>query len=48
MIHLKGIFTGGREHIRPDIVVAKGFHETAKTLDRINLIIECKAREFKY
>jgi len=48
MIHLKGAFTRKREHVRPDIVVAKGFHESVKSLDRIDLIIECKAREFRY
>ena len=52
MAHLAGMFSKGRVHVRPDIVVARGFYSSADELaehgKRIDLIVECKNTDFKY
>jgi len=45
MAHLFGPWIT-RTPIRPDIVVAKGEFKTAKELEKIGLIIECKNEDF--
>mgnify|MGYP001770767457 FL=1 len=43
--HLLGRLTGRREHVRPDIVVVKGAHESTRDVRSIDLLIECKHNE---
>lgn len=47
MAHLIGLFVGKRVPIRPDILVCKGEFRDARELNKIDLIIECKNKDFQ-
>jgi len=47
MAHWASVFTRKREHVRPDIVIVKGSYKVAKEVGSIDLIVECKERDFK-
>jgi hypothetical protein len=46
--HMVGLFVKERVPIRPDILVCKGEFEDAKELNKIDLIIECKNKDFRH
>jgi hypothetical protein len=46
--HLKSLVTGKREWVRADIVVCKGEYERLTDVARIDLLIECKEKEFVF
>lgn len=46
--HWVGMFIGERAPVRPDILVCKGWFKNARELKKVDLIIECKNKEFQY
>ncbi|MEM4912938.1 MAG: hypothetical protein QW579_01905 [Desulfurococcaceae archaeon] len=46
--HWVGGFIGERAPVRPDILVCKGWFKNARELKKVDLIIECKNKEFQY
>ncbi len=46
MAHLRGMFTGMREYVRPDVVIARGHHVGIERLKTIDLLVECKEDDF--
>lgn len=47
MAHLRGMFSGRREYVRPDIAVARGAYSGVDELSSIDLLVECKEDEFE-
>ncbi|MEM2614175.1 MAG: hypothetical protein QXO15_08130 [Nitrososphaerota archaeon] len=46
--HWIGAFVGERVPIRPDILICRGQFKDASELRKVDLIIECKNKEFQY
>jgi len=46
--HLIGLFVGGKVPIRPDILICRGKLRNAEEIGKVDLIIECKNKDFQF